>query len=236
MSRSKSINKGFVPVRFYRLGRLFKDRRLIRRERTELWAIALALVLYHLGLSLRKTALLLGAFGVERSHVAIWYWLQRMGERWPVWEGPLPSCIVIDETWVKVGGRSAWIFTAIDPFSWRIIYLEPFFTRSEETTSEFLKHLAEAYGSWPKEVITDGGSWYRAAVPLWSWKEKFLWRVVRGGLRSSIEGFFGEFLKRRLKDFDCYVPTKQGLGSLRHWLWGYAWFHNWLLMGGLELS
>ena len=114
---------------------------------------------------------------------------------------------LVDETWVKVGGRSAWIFTAIDPF-----------TRSEETTSKFLKHLAQAYGSWPKEVITDGGSWYRAAVPVWNWKKEFLWRVVRGGLRSSIEGFFGEFLKRRAKDFDCYFPTQLGLRSLRNWL------------------
>jgi transposase-like protein len=134
------------PVRFYKLGRLFKDRRLIR----------------------------------------------------------------------KVGGKSAWIFTAIDPLTWRIIYLEPFFKRDEHTTTEFLEHLAKAYGSWPKEMITDGGSWYRAAVPFWSWK-KFLWRVVRGGLRSSIEGFFGEFLKRRMKDFDCYVPTNLGLRSLSNW-------------------
>ena len=75
MSGSKSISKEFpLPVRFHRLGRLFKDRRSIRRERTPVWAIALALVLYHLGLSLRKTALLLEAFGVERSHVAVWYW------------------------------------------------------------------------------------------------------------------------------------------------------------------
>jgi len=116
MSESRPKRKeSLVPVRFYRLGRLFKDRRLIRRERTELWAIALALVLYHLGLSLRRTALLLRAFGVERSHVAIWYWLQRMGERWQVWKGPLPPSIVVDETWVKVGGRSAW--TGSSPLS-----------------------------------------------------------------------------------------------------------------------
>ena len=35
----------------------------------------LGLGLYHLGLSPRKTSLLLGAFGVGVSHVAIWYWL-----------------------------------------------------------------------------------------------------------------------------------------------------------------
>ena len=54
------------------------------------------------------------------------------------------------------------------------------------------------------------------------------WRVVRGGERSviEIEGFFGEFLKRWIKDFDRYFPTKEGLGSLRRWLQSFAWFHN----------
>jgi len=42
------------------------------------------------------------------------------------------------------------------------------------------------------------------------------WRIVRGGVRSVLEGFFGEFLKRRIKDFDHYFPTKKkGLGGLR---------------------
>ena len=45
-----------------------------------------------------------------------------------------------------------------------------------------------------------------------------------------IEGFFGEFLKRRIKDFDRYFPTG-GLDSLRRWLWSFAWFHN-LIMDG----
>lgn len=108
-------------------------------------------------------------------------------------EGPLPPCIVLDETWIKVGGRNAWIFTAIDPLTWKIIYLEPFFRRDEHTTTEFLQHLAEAYGSWPKEVITNGGSWYRAAVPFWSWKKRFLWRWCEEGYapqsRASLESF-----------------------------------------------
>lgn len=53
------MRKDHFPIRFCKLGKLFKDRRIIHRERTEIWAIALALVVYHLGVSLRKTALLL---------------------------------------------------------------------------------------------------------------------------------------------------------------------------------
>ncbi|HDI10975.1 MAG TPA: hypothetical protein ENF77_01460 [Candidatus Acetothermia bacterium] len=49
--------------------------------------------------------------------------------------------------------------------------------------------------------------------------------LAGGGERSVIEGVFGEFLKRWIKDFDRCFPTR-GLDSLRRWLWSFAWFHN----------
>ena len=80
--------------------------------------------------------------------------------------------------------------------------------RDEGTAEAFLEHLVEAYGEWPREVITDGGLLW-AAFSFWQVEGKITWRVVRGGERSVIEGFFGEFLKRRIKDFDRYFPTKK---------------------------
>ena len=79
------------------------------------------------------------------------------------YSGPLPPVIVVDETWVRVKGKDAWIYVALDPRTLRIIYLEPFFRRDEYTTDLFPEQLVEEYGEWPREVITDGGSWYRAA-------------------------------------------------------------------------
>ena len=61
--------------------------------------------------------------------------------------------------------------------------------------------------------ITDGG-WLWAAFSFWQVEGKITWRIVRGGERSVIEGFFGEFLKRRIKDFDRYFPHKERLGQL----------------------
>ncbi|MDQ7039296.1 MAG: hypothetical protein Q9N26_08925, partial [Aquificota bacterium] len=74
-------------------------------------------------------------------------------------------------------------------------------------------------------MITDGGPWYRTAFSFWEIEGKIRWRVIRGGVRSVIEGFFGEFLKRRIKDFDRYFPGK-GLRSLKSWLWSFAFLHN----------
>ena len=74
------------------------------------------LVLYQLGLSFRKTAKVLGLLGKEVSHVAVWYWNKKVGEAGiKLYQGPLPLVIVVDETWVKVGGKEAWIYVALDP-------------------------------------------------------------------------------------------------------------------------
>lgn len=83
-----------------------------------------------------------------------------------VWNDPLPPKIVVDETWVKVSGRDCWIFAAIDPKTWRVTYVEPHFKRDGKTTEQFFQHIAEIYGEWPYEVITDGGSWYRMVLPI----------------------------------------------------------------------
>ena len=37
--------------------------------------------------------------------------------------GPLPPVIVVDETWVKVGGKEAWIYVALDPRTLKVVYL-----------------------------------------------------------------------------------------------------------------
>ncbi len=138
--------------------------------------------------------------------------------------------IVVDETRVKVKVKDARIYVALYTRTLKIIYLEPFFRRDEHTTNSFPEHLVEGYGEWPREVITDGGSWYRAAFSFWQIEGRISWKVVRGGGRSVIEGFFGEFLKRRVKDFDSYFPTGS-LESSKSWLSAFAWFHNSLIEG-----
>ncbi len=90
-----------------------------------------------------------------------------------------------------------------------------------------MKHLV-VYGN--REVITEGGSWYKVAFSFWQVEGVIRWRMIKGGERSVLEWFFGEFLKRRIKDFDRYFPTR-GLDSLRRWLCSFAWFHN-LIMDG----
>jgi putative transposase len=224
-----------LPIHIRKLGRLFRGYFTLQRERTPTWAIALALLLYPSGVSLRRIAAYLSWHGVNRAHTTIWYWLQQAGGRLSPWQGPLPKRIVVDETWVKVGGRDCWIFAAIDPQTQRIIYVKPCWTRDSWMVRQFFQELAEIYGEWPEEVLTDGGSWYE--VGLFGLPRIKRWEVICGGERNSIEGWFGEFLKRRVKDFDRYFPTwDRGLRSVRNWLVIYCWWYNWNLQGMLALN
>lgn len=89
-----------MPIHFYKLGQLFKQRAVIQKERTPAWAIALGLALYAQGLTLAQ-------LGVRVSHVAVWYWIQSFADNWPLWNGLLPERIVVDETQVKLGDAPA---------------------------------------------------------------------------------------------------------------------------------
>jgi putative transposase len=225
-----------IPIHIRKLGRLFHSRGLLGAKRTPAWAVALALLVYPAGLSLRKTASLLARHGVAIAHTTVWYWIQTLAGKLVICTGPLPRRIVVDETWVKVGGRDCWIYAAIDPDTQRIMYVEPCFERDGWTTKEFFLHLYEVYGSWPDEVLTDGGTWYDVGLSFLP-RLRSGWRVIRGGQRNAIEGWFGEFLKRRVKDFDKYFPSwDRQLRSVRNWLRVYCWWYNWSLKGGLPMS
>ena len=43
---------------------------------------------------------------------------------------------------MKVGGKEAWIYVALDPRTLKVV----FFVRDEGNTNAFLEHLVEAYG------------------------------------------------------------------------------------------
>ncbi len=68
-------------------------------------------------------------------------------------------------------------------------------------------------------------------LPFWQVEGVICRKVVGEGKRSVIKGFFREFLKRRIKDFDRYFPTKKGLEGFRRWLRSFALIHNLIMEG-----
>ena len=212
-----------MTITFHKLGQLFREHGVIQRERTPAWAIALGLAAYAQGLSLRRTALLLAPWGVRVSHVAVWYWIQAFSDNWPVWSGPLPERIVVDETRVKLGGRLCWIWAAMDPKTRRILYLRVSRDRTLRSTMQFFEELARVYGHWPREAVVDGGPGYQGALFRLQRTQRI--RLI-GGIRNYVERRFREF-KRRIQVFDGSFPQhRRDHRSITRWLRMFAWFHN----------
>ena len=91
--------------------------------------------------------------------MAIWKWIGQLPEFLPVWDTshPLPGRIVVDWTRVKVGSRRCWIFTALDPKNWRLLYLWSTFSPDGWEVERHLLEMHELYGNWPQEVLSDHG-------------------------------------------------------------------------------
>ncbi len=203
------------------MGHLLNAKGILEKHHVPHREIALGLVLYQLGLSFRKTARVLGLLGKGVSHVTVWYWNKKVRKGIKLHRGLLPPGIVVDETWVKVGGKEAWVYVALDSRTLKVVYLRAFLCEGRRQTDAFLEHLVEAYREWLREVIADGG-WLWAAFSFWQVEGKVAWKVVLQGGGSSGN-------KRRIKDFDRYFPTKKGLGSLRRWLQSFAWLHKFIM-------
>jgi len=141
---------------------VFTEKLVVERERTPTKAIALGVLLYFNGVSLRKVSDLLLKCGIKRSHFAVWEWIQKFGKsvKDDAFVGPMPAIIVADETMVKIGSRLMCLYVAISPNDKRCIYFGLYQNRSYLTTLSFFKEMIKRYGAKPEWVITDGGPWY----------------------------------------------------------------------------
>ncbi|MEM2058021.1 MAG: DDE-type integrase/transposase/recombinase [Thermoproteota archaeon] len=130
-------------------------------QRTALPVVLYGLYLLALGLSFRSAAMALKPF-VERSHVAVWKWVQRLpGFRRIFRARCRVSIFLLDETAVMVKGLLAWVWVAYEPFSKRTLGFWPSWNRNGIQAELLLRTLVEAYGRHP--VWTDGAPWYSEA-------------------------------------------------------------------------
>ncbi len=76
-----------------------------QRERTPFEAVLYGL--YFFGLSFRYVSYALDPF-VNRSHVAVWKWVQRFDPQ-HLFSVKRVNAFLVDENYVKVGSSEAWI-------------------------------------------------------------------------------------------------------------------------------
>ena len=88
----------------------------VLRERTPIEVTLYAIYLYLSGLSLRQTARTLRAIGISRSHKTVRRWIRRLASRaQQLILREHARVAIVDETAVKVGNSTAWLWLAIEP-------------------------------------------------------------------------------------------------------------------------
>lgn len=193
------------------------------RERTDRQVVELAILLYDCGVSLRKVARVLGWIGVERSHVAVWTWIQKLGRRLgeagrrPA--ADLPAVLLMDETVVKQQGEEFTLFVAVDPETRHLLHAAVAPSRNYLTTRRFLTEIAELYGRDPPIVVTDGASYGPVFTTL-----GITHIVRRHSVRNRIERWIQE-LKRRIDTFYASF-TGNNVVTTNNWLRQFGWVWN----------
>jgi len=95
---------------------------------------------------------------IERSHIALWRWLQDLAPLERLFRPRKVRCSLVDETMVKIHGEEAWVWVAYEPYQRRFLALDLCWTRSSLSAEHFLRRLVERYGRHP--VYTDRAVWY----------------------------------------------------------------------------
>lgn len=205
---------------------LLRKKDIVRRKRTPPELILWALFLYVSGASFRRVRDLL-AHRCRRSHVAVWKWTQRIGSSLAgmFHHGSLPDVIVVDETPFMEGRRECYVWIAIDPVTRAVVYVALTQVRNVFMARGFFQAIRQAYGRFPKKVLTDGGCWYPWALRRLGIEHQ----VVRGGVRSYVERF-NETLKDRARPFDKYMPCSLtcDLKHVLHWTRLVVFHYNWV--------
>jgi putative transposase len=119
---------------------------VINRNRTPSPRIGYGLYLYFLGLSTRKAAKALSFLHiVKRSHVAIWYWIQKYKPQRMWSKRKMVSQFIIDETQIKVGSELLWLWITIEPKTHMILRTKISKERNMFIAERFLLDIVEEY-------------------------------------------------------------------------------------------
>jgi transposase-like protein len=191
-----------------------KAKRIFRRARTDDWVRALGIVLYHLGLSLRDTSLVLDNFE-PRSHEAVRQWYERARFLFEV-RTVKRRALAVDETKVKVQGKWMYVWAAIDVDTWEVVAAWASFARSFLESYSFIRKVLKACENRPLFYV-DRGPWYRYALD----RMGLPWEHRTFGPRNPIEQWFG-ILKQRIKRFYKRWPHNADLVQVNEWIQSYV--------------
>ncbi|XRO74805.1 IS6 family transposase [Methanocaldococcus sp. 28A] len=204
---------------------MLKERikKVIKRNKKSIEIKILAGILYYLGLSLRKVSLFLSQFE-SISHESVRQYYHKIKDILNEPERKTRNLIVIDETKLKLGNETIYVWSAIDVESKECLGIYISKTRCYLDTILFVKSILKFCSNKPK-ILVDGGKWYPWTLQRLGLK----FERVRFGLRNCVESFFS-LLKRRTKSFYNLFPNNSKFSTAISWLKSFSSLYNLFLI------
>jgi transposase-like protein len=205
-----------------------KDLNVWVRERIPLLAKAHACLAVLAGSSLAEVKHHLSWQGIHVSRQAIGQWVQQW-QSITDWIDTVPKrrrkIIAIDETKIKVNGKTAFFWAAIDVKTRELVAIEVSWQRNGAIAKWFIQDILKKCTNKPK-IISDGAGWYPWACRHIGVEHE----RVRGGQRNYIERFYKTF-KQWAKKFNknFIVRFNDNLEKVKEKisLW-CGMFYNWI--------
>ena len=200
---------------------ILNDRKIFVRQRKSNKIKALAILIYHAGLSYRKTSAIIGELE-SFSHEELRKWYKKCAGLFQP-EKRTRRIIAVDETKIKKEGQQIYIWNAIDIEAKTIIAVHLSTTRTSLDAIHFLRLVLEACDNQPF-ILVDRGPWYR-----WAFQRFGLpFEHQTFGNRNAIEQWYSQF-KARVKRFWKRFPFHSSLESIKEWCNAWIGIYNLLL-------
>jgi len=144
------------------------------------------------GISYRELAEMLEKRGIEVDHTTLYRWVQHYTPliekrlRW-FWRRPTSTSWRLDETYIKVKGKRAYYYRALDKDGHTIdFYLSP--TRNAKAAKRFLEKGIKGLSTWtfPKILNTDKASAYAVAIAVLKQEGKLPLKLIHRQVKYLI--------------------------------------------------
>ncbi|MGQ9642080.1 MAG: DDE-type integrase/transposase/recombinase [Thermoproteota archaeon] len=153
---------------------------LFRRNKVSVGHKVSACIMYMAGLSYRAMTVVSGL--VPASHVAVYYWVQKLKGLISSCEPRVRRAVAVDETKLKVDGEHLYVWAAIDVDSREVLAVDASWHRSTMNAEHVLKKAMKSLAAE--------------------------WKHITWGLRNCVERWF-RTLKERTKQFHNNFPSRK---------------------------
>lgn len=198
---------------------------LFERQRKAPKTRALGILLYHLGLSCRTVSRYLDHHEEYVCPATVSNWYCRAGRLFQEQPRQEHRALAVDETSIHLENQLGeleefFLWVAIDVDTSQVVHVVVTDGRTPIDALGFLRGTLQRCMNQPV-IHVDRGSWYPWPLGLLDVD----WHVTRGGVRNTVETWFGE-LKRRLGTFRRRFPWTASQASISSWCCGFAFLWN----------